>query len=1018
MITIGAALLLQAAPSAHALTPGVDLSQYGHRSWRYRDGYFNGTPLSIAQTSDGYLWIGTSEGLERFDGVRFVPVSFPKGEALPSTEIWSLAGASDGSLWIGTTRGIARLAHGQLTTYPAAGSNRIYQLTIAPDGTVWAALENFDPAGHGLCAINRGKVRCFGAAEGISNPASAVAADRGGSVWLGPPTAVERWTPAPGKVSRFNLPALTGNADMDGVTGLAVDHDGSIWVGLSQTGPSPSLLKITNGVLTPAHFEGIDVNGLVIHRLLIDSNDALWIATAEHGVLRVIGHRGEGFSEIDGLTSSFVTSLFEDHEGDIWVATSGGLDCFYDTAVISVSKAEGLNVVEVDGLAATRSGNILIKTGAGLKVMSPQAGTIASDPLLSSGQISGLYEDPLGGLWVGDDNQLLLESGHHLTRIPAPHHQAFGLTNIAGDGRGIIWVDSLRGFNRYLDRIRNSRVAAEFSSETVPPAHDIVGSPSGGVWLSLLTGDIAYFDGSRVQAFRFRHGTKDTAHQIIVATDGTVLAATTYGLIGERAGVERVLNQGNGLPCTAIFSLVLDLKGNLWMSADCGLIEITARQLVRWWVHPNVRIATHLYDATDGAQPGFTPFHGAARSSDGRLWFANGFGLQTIDPAHIPRNAVPPPVHIEQIIADRRAYAPIDGLRLPALTRDLEIDYTALSFAAPRKVAFRYRLVGHDPNWVDPGIRREAFYNDLAPGQYVFRVIAANNSGVWNRVGAELPFYIVPAFYQTLWFKISVALGVLAILWLAYLARIRAATAAVHELMGERMMERERIARDLHDTLLQGFQGVLLRIHAVVRQLSDPKRAEASLAAALERADQVLTEARLKVRDLLPEDDAALELSEELKNFGKVYVEGSSVDFRAAATGSPRPLRPPLRYEFLRVGREAVINAFLHAQATSIVVAVNYGRSVLTLEVRDNGRGIPSDLKGDGRPDHWGLRNMRAVAHSIGATLSIRDEVPSGTAVTLSIAAERAYAQSACAAVLQAFRRITGRREKGPDAGG
>jgi Y_Y_Y domain/Histidine kinase len=292
-----------------------------------------------------------------------------------------------------------------------------------------------------------------------------------------------------------------------------------------------------------------------------------------------------------------------------------------------------------------------------------------------------------------------------------------------------------------------------------------------------------------------------------------------------RDGKVQHLGVQNGLPCNDLAGLVLDRNGALWLYAKCGLLEIPKLELEKWWQSSDSKLSVRTLDVFDGLQYGSSPFRpNASRGPDGKLWFVNGSFVQMIDPAKLIRNTIPPPVHIEAVIADRKSYSPEQYFELPAHTRDLQIDYTALSFVAPQKVRFRYRLDGRDDGWHDSGNRRQAFYTDLRPGRYRFRVIACNNDGVWNDSGASLNFMIAPAFYQQAWFQLLCALAVLATLWSIYWLRLRQATAQVRVRLGARLEERERIARELHDTLLQGFQGLMLRFQAVAKRIPETER--------------------------------------------------------------------------------------------------------------------------------------------------------------------------------------------------
>ena len=296
-------------------------------------------------------------------------------------------------------------------------------------------------------------------------------------------------------------------------------------------------------------------------------------------------------------------------------------------------------------------------------------------------------------------------------------------------------------------------------------------------------------------------------NQLLTASDGSVLGATAFGVVGWKNGRQQILTTRHGLPCDRINALISDTHGDLWLYAQCGLIEIAASELQRWWEQPDGRLQLSVFDVWDGVQPGLGHFNKSTRAPDGRLWFANGNVLQMIDPDHMTGNAVAPPVHIETIVADRKSYSAEEGLRLPARTRDLAIDYTAPSFVVPQKVRFRYMLEGHDEGWQEAGTRRQAFYNDLRPGHYRFRVIASNNDGLWNEQGATLNFGVAPAWYQTNWFRVLSVVSGLFVVWSVYRLRLRQMAAAMSVRFDERLAERTRLARELHDTFLQTVQG-------------------------------------------------------------------------------------------------------------------------------------------------------------------------------------------------------------------
>ncbi|HXP40688.1 MAG TPA: histidine kinase, partial [Candidatus Acidoferrales bacterium] len=369
-----------------------------------------------------------------------------------------------------------------------------------------------------------------------------------------------------------------------------------------------------------------------------------------------------------------------------------------------------------------------------------------------------------------------------------------------------------------------------------------------------------------------------------------------------------------------------------------------------------------------------------------------------IDPSRTYTNVIPPPVYVEEVIADRKNYPPGVGLRLPALTRNIEIDYTALSFVVPQKVRFRYKLEGRDTTWQEPGTRRQAFYSDLRPRKYRFRVIACNNDGLWNEQGATLDFSVAPAWYQTNWFRVACVATLLMLLYLLYQLRLRQLHHQFSIGLDARVNERTRIARELHDTLLQSFQGLMLRFQTVDEMLpARPMDAKKALEGALDRADQAISEGRDAITDIrastLASRDLAKSITALMTNLSEELAGGTgrSITFRVLVEGVPRVVRPTLQDEIYRIAGESLRNAFRHAQAEHIETEIMYGES-LRLRFRDDGQGMnPSVVEHGGRSGHWGLPGIRERAQQIGAQLTVWSELGAGTEVELSIPGPVAY---------------------------
>jgi signal transduction histidine kinase len=448
----------------------------------------------------------------------------------------------------------------------------------------------------------------------------------------------------------------------------------------------------------------------------------------------------------------------------------------------------------------------------------------------------------------------------------------------------------------------------------------------------------------------------------------------------------------------------------LWLYTACGLLRIERSQVDAWIADPARRVEPTLWDATDGALPlvessNFRPI--LAKAADGKLWFATREDIAVVDPHRLAFNSIPPPIHIEKISADNKTfwqnlpYAAASSLRLPALTRDVEIDYTALSLVAPEKVQFRVKLEGQDKDWRAPVNPRHSHYTNLRPGLYRFRVIASNNSGVWNELGDSLEFSIAPAYYQTNWFRAVCAVLVLALVWAIYQIRVRQLRHDFALTLEARVRERTNIARELHDTLLQSFQGLMLRFEIVSQLLPDRSiEAKEKLDGAMKQAADAITEGRDAVQGLRASTVQTNDLARAINTLGDELANAPTNPccpaFRVTVEGVPRDLHPILRDETYRIAAEALRNAFHHAQARQIEVELRYDNQQFRLRVRDDGKGIdPTILSGHGLEGHFGLPGMRERANAIGGKLVVWSELKAGTEVELRIPAAAAYPRAA-----------------------
>jgi signal transduction histidine kinase len=487
---------------------------------------------------------------------------------------------------------------------------------------------------------------------------------------------------------------------------------------------------------------------------------------------------------------------------------------------------------------------------------------------------------------------------------------------------------------------------------------------------------------------------------VVAAADGSVLVSSENGLLGWRDGKVQRMTTKNGLPCDFVIAFVQDRDKRWWLYTRCGIVSFPDAELQRWWANPDVVISNRVFDAFDGAQPNIGSFNAAASTPDGRVWFSSGVVVQMLDPSRIPQPASPAAAFVEAVTVDRQAFAAVDNLEIAPHPRELQIDYTSPTLSVPQRVNFRYQLEGYDDGWHEAGPRRQAFYTDVRPGMYTFRVTAANSDGVWNEHAATLTFSIAPAYYQTPWFRSVAAVLLVALLWAAHRYRMRQAQHAFDLTLDARVGERTRIARELHDTLLQGFHGVLLRFQTVSYLLPErPDQAKKKLDDAIEQAAKAITEGRDAVQGLRASTVERNELAKAIRTLGDELAANASVPpppgFDVVVEGESRDLHPIVRDEIYKIAAEALRNAFRHAAAERVEVEIRYGSEQFRLRVRDDGRGIPSTvLANQGTEGHYGLRGMPERAALIGGTLAVWSESGTGTEVELSVPASSVYAMA------------------------
>jgi signal transduction histidine kinase/ligand-binding sensor domain-containing protein len=1006
--------MLLAWPSpVSALNPALDISQYAHTSWKIRDAFAKGAITSIAQTPDGYLWVGTELGLLRFDGMRAVPWQPPGEPQLPSNNIRSLLVTRNGTLFIGTDRGLASWKERRLTRYDMLTGSFIFRLLEDREGSIW--ISRFASTWT-LCTIQKDRVQCHGDDGGAGSGALGVYEDSKANLWVGTPTGLWRWQPGP---PRFYPLSFEDN----GIQGFSEDDDGTLLI--SQGG---AIRRFTNGAAQIAHPFAPSMRPSRASWLLRDHDGSLWIGSSGGGLVHVHQGMTDVFTRIDGLSDNTITALFEDRERNIWVATNGGLDRFRDAAVVSFSVSQGLSNDVVSSVLTPTDGSAWIGTFDGLNRWTHGHITVYGDrsaqttfrrsPYVShklrevpaygmpAGGVQSIFQDSGGRMWVSTLGGIgYVENDRFVPLRGVPG----GLTRaIAEDNRGNIWMANRdAGLVRVPARGGDLARIPWTTLNRDDPVSAMVADPSqGGLWFGFLQGGIVYFADGQVRA---AYGAAERLAEgrvsaLQVGRDGALWVAASGGLSRLKDGRVVTMTSPNGLPCDAVGWVVEDDAASFWLGMPCGVVRI-ARDEIDAWVgdsehgdtDPTRRLQTTVFDNADGVRiPVNVNYYSspAAKSADGKLWFMSRDGVSVVDPRHLPFNSVPPPVYVEQVIANRKTYeagaSSTGHIQLPALTRDVQIDYTALSLVAPEKNRFRVKLEGWDRDWQEVGNRRQAFYNNLPPRTYRFRVIASNNSGVWNETGAVLDFSVAPAYHQTLWFAALSTTAVIALVWGAHRLRLRIVEKHQQEIsaLNERLMkaqeqERIRIAGEIHDGVMQDMLAVTMMLGRAKRRSSDESEMKATIDKVQEKLIRTGTELRQLSHDLHPPllQDAGLPVA--VNAYCEQFSTTWGIPVSCDADDSVHELSRGAALALFRILQEALGNAAKHAAPRRIVVRLKRWQDTVSLIVSDDGIGFDGGRLASG--GGLGLVMMRERAGQLNGTFDFESTPGRGTTITVVI---------------------------------
>ncbi|MGH9839420.1 MAG: two-component regulator propeller domain-containing protein [Blastocatellia bacterium] len=1026
-----------------ALDPKKAITQYVHDVWTVEDGLPQNSILAIIQTRDGYLWLGTWQGLVRFDGVRFTVFDRQNTSEIKSNYIYAFCEDRQGNLWIGTWGGLLRFRDGKFTNYTTRdglSGDAVKAIHEDRQGNLWIGT-----AGGGLNRFSGGRFTSFTSKDGLaSDGVEAIHEDRNGNLWVG------TW----GGLSRFKDEQLITYTAKEGLPNHAVysiceGQEGGLWLGASS-----GLYQFKDGKFTRfSEKEGLAHKS--VRSVFQDREGNLWVGTEGGGLNRFQDGKFTQFTTKDGLSHDTVWPIYEDREGSLWVGTWGGLNRFRDGILTVFTTKEGLSHDWTRSVCEDRSGNIWIGGyGGGVNRLKDGRFThYTKKDGLSGNIVDVIYADREGTLWVNtEDGGLSRFKDGRFTRYGVKEGLPHDLVSaIHEDREGNLWFGFPDG---RLSQLKDGKVTVYGPQNGMSRIWLIYEDQKRNFWIALEDKLMLFREGefidypTRYSPFRVTSIYEDRDGNLWMTTRGD-------GLIRIKDGESVAYTTREGLPDNALTAVLEDGRGNLWLGSFRGIFSVSRRELDDFARGKIRAVAPVTYGKADGMRSVECNSQQPSgwKSKDGRLWFPTIKGLVVVDPDNTKLNTLAPPVSIEQVIFQSR---PVDlGQRaeLPAGRRELEFHYTALSLLDPKKVRFKYRLEGYDEDWIEAGARRVAYYTGLSPGTYRFRVIACNNDGVWNETGAAFELYLRPHFYETRWFYALCALLSAALLVMAgiglYHRRVRwlrAREKKLAALVGERTRDLERakqeveeINQNLEQRVQEGVKalaeaermaaygnmvaGVAHEVHNPLfalqvaayemKEMSDGRQEVKSQLDIIERTterltslmDDLLNFARPKPLHLAPAD-----VEEVLKEAVTTYQmeHGSSSPKIELATSAQsadgvKSGLPQIVVDRSRMAQALVNlieNAAKHAKGLSVVtLSAELGRespSQVCIRVADDGAGIdPKDLPHifdpfftAGKGTGLGLPIVQQIIKGHGGTITVESQPASGAVFTITLPIE------------------------------
>ena len=980
-------VLLALASITHA-EPPLKIRQLDHVSWTRKDGVPSGVS-ELAAGADGMLWIASAGGLYQFDGMHFTLfTSGSASPAFPSGEVETVYVSTDGTVWAGQATGIVSIKDGHVRLYDSGNGlleGQVKQILQSADGMMWAIVRNklFHLVGE----------QWFAEAKTTKWPSEDVwrlCFDKDGTQWMAAGTSIYRRALGEHDFSSTGL-----KTEM--VTSIVQIPDGTIWVTNATPDTTPgSIWRIGRSPKGYVKQARIAAEGGWI--ALVASPSSFW-ATFNGGIVAVSNRSLassskksdsassvllDRYAQVDGLSGKIGIAGARDKTGNFWVATDKGLDRFKIPVLTRFFASRGTQMPVV---ASNNRGPVWIAGVNWALTSVTREGFRAHGPVRD---YHAIYCDREDNVWLDGASGLMRYGNEGFRHFAYPKEFLFRRYAIHEmvelDAHHFIVSVLRNGLWMFNDEGAWSKVSYPGIPDNKMPVSLYYDDKQAVLWLGYIDGAIIRLKSQHVDVLpapKVPHGS------VLVFAESRLglLVGTASGLSLIQNDVLLDLPTNDGMELRGVSGIVEARNGDLWINGVGGVFRVASLDLTAASRDPRHRLYPQsilLDNKPLDAASQMIGLPTAMSGSDGKIWFTNFTDLVSVDPAAIPSDGSEPLISVRSIASEAGFPKSLINPVFPR-AHTLRIGYFGMNLTDPDGVVYRYELDRIDKTWLDVGSRTEAVYTDLPPGTYTFHVAGSNRGDKWSDYPAQLTFTILPGVYETVWFRTICLLVVAGLLWVLFTLRLRYVAAHVRERSEERANERVRIARDLHDTLLQGVQALMWRFQIAVQELPEGSQARGALDSALGSADTVLSEARERVKGLRETPTGAGDLASVLAQVGNELNWTGSVAFRVETRGNAYPLAPAAQEELFSVAREALTNSFRHSQASEITVEITYGRSSVALSCRDNGCGMSPDVVKEGVAGHWGLLGMRERASKLGATLECWSTVGSGTEVFLRV---------------------------------